>query len=295
MSGYSVFLYVGVTTLAAIVVMLCGLQIAAIRIDRKKSRRSRTLEGPIPGCQSLSSIGLNNQSKRSATPSSGHHGQRATSPERTPKDAYQKAGSATPNTSPPPALTKEAKLNSLQTIQARSAALQSDGHSGKPADPKPLMPAYAPSTQRPGTRALSVQEQGSAAPRATSGSKQQENVDLTPSNAGLDGDSTGPAIVQKTPTSKRAKRANQQIETAQSHLDQVPTDALANPGDLELLDTLQSSPVVGSTNQEGDMLDIFAGLSEAEVGLHDLTDDLNDIDGGGLPTAAPKTPQKSRR
>jgi hypothetical protein len=43
------------------------------------------------------------------------------------------------------------------------------------------------------------------------------------------------------------------------------------------------------------MLDIFAGLSKAEVGLHDLTDDLNDIDGGGLPTATHKSPQKSRR
>jgi hypothetical protein len=64
---------------------------------------------------------------------------------------------------------------------------------------------------------------------------------------------------------------------------------------LELLDTLQSSMVGGSPNQEDGILDIFAGLSEAEVGLHDLTDDLNDIDSGGLPTAAPKTPQKSRR
>jgi hypothetical protein len=64
---------------------------------------------------------------------------------------------------------------------------------------------------------------------------------------------------------------------------------------LELLDTLQSSMVGGSPNQEDGILDIFAGLSEAEVGLHDLTDDLNDIDSGGLPTAAPKTAQKSRR
>ena len=271
MSGYSVFLYVGVTTLAAAIVMLCGLQIAAIRMDRKKNRRSRMLEGPVPGCRSLSSIGLNNQSARTATVSAGRQRQQATAPRQTPQDDNQGPGPKTPTTSALPPLTKEANLNSLQTIRARSAALQTDGQSGKPAEPKPLMPAHAPSTQRPGTREIPVQEQGLAAP------------------------STGTATVQKTPTSKRAKRANAQIETAKPGSDQAPADALADLGSLELLDTLQASPVGGSANQEDSMLDIFAGLNEAEVGLHDLTDDLNEIDGGGLPTAAPKTPQKSRR
>jgi hypothetical protein len=297
-SGSSVLLYVGATTLAAAIVTLCGFQITATKMDRERSRRPRTLEGPVPGRQSLSSIGLNTQTGRSTPSSSRHQGQRPTTPAGIPKDNSQKPGLSTSDTSqlPPPA--KETKLNSLQTIRARSAALQPDGQPGKPANPKSLMPAYAPSTQRPGTRALPVQEQGSAAPHATSRSEQQENVDRTPSNAGLAGDSTAPATIQKTLTPKRAKRANTQtepIETAHPNTDQAPADALADPADLELLDTLQSSPIGGSTNQEDGMLDIFAGLSEAEVGLHDLTDDLNDIDGGGLPAAAPKTPQKSRR
>jgi len=297
-SGSSVLLYVGATTLAAAIVTLCGFQITAIRMDRKKSRRSRTLEGPVPGRQSLSSIGLNTQTERSTPSSSGYHGQRPTTPAGIPTDNSRKPGLPTSDTSQLPSPTKETKLNSLQTIRARSAALHTDSQPGKPANPKSLMPAYAPSTQRPGTRALPVREQGSAAPHATSSLEQQEKVDRTPSNAGLAGDSTGPATIQKTPTSKRAKRVNAQtepIETAHPGSDQVPADVLADPGGLELLDMLQSSVVGGSPDQEDVMLDIFAGLSEAEVGLHDLTDDLNDIDGGGLPTATPKTAQKSRR
>jgi hypothetical protein len=53
--------------------------------------------------------------------------------------------------------------------------------------------------------------------------------------------------------------------------------------------------VGGSTSQEPGVLDIFAGLTEAEAGIQGLTDDLSDIDGGGLPSAPQKTPQKSRR
>jgi hypothetical protein len=297
-SGSSVLLYVAATTLAAAIVTLCGFQITATRMDRKRSRRPRTLEGPVPGRQSLSSIGLNTQTGRSTPSSSGHQGQRPTTPARIPKDNTPKPGLPTSDTSQLPPSTKETKLNSLQTIRARSAALHTDSQPGKPANPKSLMPAYAPSTQRPGTRAIPVREQGSAAPHATSSSEQQEKVDRTPPNAGLAGDSTGLATIQKTPTSKRAKRANAQtepIETAHPGSDQAPADVLADLGGLELLDTLQSSMVGGSPNQEDGMLDIFAGLSEAEVGLHDLTDDLNDIDGGGLPSAAQKTPQKSRR
>jgi len=66
-----------------------------------------------------------------------------------------------------------------------------------------------------------------------------------------------------------------------------------------MLDALQPStagdPLLPPPpSHEGGTLDIFAGLGEAEVGLHDLTEDLNDIDGGGLPSAAQRTPQKSR-
>ena len=298
MSGSSVLLYVGATTLAAAIVTLCGFQITAIKMDRKRSRRSRTLEGPVPGRQSLSSIGLNRPTARDTRSTSSLQGQPTSAHQQTLTDSNPEPQPNKWAVPPSPQPVKDAQLNSLQTIRARSAALQSDGPPGKPANPKSLLPAYAPSTQRPVTRAVPVQEQGSAATRATSSSQQQEKVDRTPPNAGQPGDSTGPATIQKTPTSKRAKRASAQtgpIETAHPGSDQAPADVLADPGGLELLDTLQSSMVGGSPNQEDGMLDIFAGLSEAEVGLHDLTDDLNDIDSGGLPTAAPKTPQKSRR
>jgi hypothetical protein len=64
---------------------------------------------------------------------------------------------------------------------------------------------------------------------------------------------------------------------------------------VEAEGVLQSSGPGGPASQGDDLLDIFAGLSEAEVGMQGLTDDLSDIDGGGLPGAAPKVPQKSRR
>ena len=298
MSGSSVLLYVGATTLAAAIVTLCGFQITAIRMDRKRSQRPRTLEGPVPGRQSLSSIGLNTQAGRSTPSSSGHQGQRPITTAGIPRDNTPKPGLPTSDTSQLPPPTKETQLNSLQTIRARSAALHTDSQPGKPANPKSLLPAYAPSTQRPGTRAIPVREHGSGAPHATSSSQQQAKVDRSPSDAGLAEDSTVPAAIQKTPTSKRSKRANAQtgpIETARPGSDQAPADLLADPVGLDLLDTLQSTVVGGFPNQEDGMLDIFAGLTEAEVGLYDLTDDLNDIDSGGLPTAAPKTAQKSRR
>ncbi len=47
--------------------------------------------------------------------------------------------------------------------------------------------------------------------------------------------------------------------------------------------------------QDGSQLDIFAGMDEPEMAAVGLDDDLNGIDGGGLPTPTPKTPQKSRR
>jgi len=81
--------------------------------------------------------------------------------------------------------------------------------------------------------------------------------------------------------SKRPKRANAQ----------APPDAPADLPSLDLLDALQPSEI----GQDGGLPDIFAGLNEAEAGIQGLPDDLSDIDGGGLPTPPPKTPQRSRR
>jgi len=64
---------------------------------------------------------------------------------------------------------------------------------------------------------------------------------------------------------------------------------------LQAAGALQSSGIGGPVSQGDGLLDIFAGLNEAEFGMQGLTDDLSDIDGGGLPGAAPKLPQKSRR
>jgi hypothetical protein len=254
------------------------------------------LEGPVPGHRSLSSIGLNNQSMRSA--SSWHQGQRAAAPSRTPTHNSQRPGPPTSGTSQIQPNT-ETRLNSLQTIRARSAALQSDVEPGRLADPRPLMPAYAPSTQRPGTRPLPQGGQGTPPTRATRILERRGNADRTSSQAGPAGASAGPAIAQETPLSKRAKRANPQPETAQSRSDQPPADALPSVGDLQMLDALQPSPAAESLppppGHEDGMLDILTGIGEAELGLHDLTEDLNDIDSGGLPSAAQRTPQKSRR
>jgi hypothetical protein len=295
-SGYSVFLYVGATTLAAVIVTLCAFKITATRMDRQKSRRSHMLEGPVPGRQSLSSIGLNNQSTRSAL-SSCHQGQRAAPPSRTSTHNDQRPGPPTSGTSRLQPKT-ETRLNSLQTIRARSAALQSDVEPGKLADPKPLMPVYAPSTQRPGTRPLPLGGQGTPPTRATGIPAQPGNTDRTSSHAGPAAASAGPAIAQETPLSKRAKRANPQAEIPQSRSDQPPADALPNVVDLQMLDALQPSPAGDSLlpppSQEDGMLDILAGLDEAD-GIHDLTQDLDDIDGGGLPGAGQRSLQKSRR
>lgn len=59
----------------------------------------------------------------------------------------------------------------------------------------------------------------------------------------------------------------------------IPADALA--GD--------------ASAQDGSTLDVFAGLDEAEMADTGLDDDLNGIDGGGLPGSTVKAPQKSRR
>jgi len=64
---------------------------------------------------------------------------------------------------------------------------------------------------------------------------------------------------------------------------------------LDLLDALQLSDFGGKLGQDGSLPDIFAGLNEADASIQGLTDDLSDIDGGGLPEPPQKTPQKSRR
>ncbi len=60
---------------------------------------------------------------------------------------------------------------------------------------------------------------------------------------------------------------------------EIPADALA--GD--------------AAAQDGSTLDVFAGMDEAEMAATGLDDDLNGIDGGGLPSSTVKAPQKSRR
>ncbi len=118
------------------------------------------------------------------------------------------------------------------------------------------------------------------------GRRRQEVADsISPSSAPA-AETAEPTIAPKTTPSKRAKRANAQAErtgTAHRGPNQASPDALPS---LDLLDALQPSDIGGSLSPDGGLPDIFAGLNEAEAGIQGLSDDLSDIDGGGLPSTA---------
>jgi hypothetical protein len=294
MSGYDVLLFVGATTLVAAIVTLFALQATAAKFERRMNRRSLTLEGPVPGRRSLSTIGLNTESARTTPQSSRPPTRQPTAYMGLATDTIQELGPLTlPALSMPP-LSEEAELNSLQTIRARSASLHSHAQPEQSVGPNALAPAGTPSVQRLPKRPVSEleQEQGPAAPQPKSRPQKAGGSDsISPSSA-----QTGePTFAPRTAPSKRAKRANAQAErTNAAHRgpNQASPDAL--PG-LDLLDDLQPGDIGGSLGPDSGLPDMLAGLSNADAGMQGLTDDLSDIDGGGLPTPTPKTPQKSRR
>ena len=297
MSASSILLFVGSTTLVAALVTLCAFQINAAKLERRINRRSRTLEGPVPGHRSLSSIGLNADAARSNPPSPRPQGLKSSGPVGLRNDSTREPR---PSASPVPSTPlpgKEAKLNSLQTIRARAAALNTDEQPGKPANPRPSMPAQGQPAQRLPKRDASDQEleQGLAARQPKSSMERAGSADGMTSSSAPAVEPRAQTVAPKTPASKRTKRASvptERIESPRPSSDQAPSVA---PADVEAAGVLQSSGLGGPASQGDDLLDIFAGLSEAEVGMQGLTDDLSDIDGGGLPGAAPKVPQKSRR
>jgi hypothetical protein len=191
---------------------------------------------------------------------------------------------------------KEARLNSLQTIQARSAALHGDSQQAKPENPKPLTLAQSQVAQRQSKRDGSDQEpeQGLAERQPKRGTEKAGNTDSIPLSSAPAVDPGAQTVAPKTPASKRAKRAGVQAERIESShpiSDRAPSDA-AGP---ESAGALQSSGIGGPLSQEDGLPDIFAGLNEADAGNLGLIDDLSDIDSGGLPGAAHKIPQKSKR
>ncbi len=315
MSASSILLFVGATTLVAALVTLCAFQMNAAKLERRINRRSRTLEGPVPGHRSLSSIGLNADAARTNPRSSRLQSPKSTSPVGLRDDGSQEP---TPSSSPPP--VGEARLNSLQTIQARSAALQAENEQAKPANPDQV-------EQRPPEGDASGQdlEQGLAERHSKSGTEKAGNLDsIAPSSAPA-ADPRAQPVATKIPASKRAKRASVQadrIESSHPTSDQAPSDALADAAGPEFADPLQSSGIDGPVSQDdglpdifagldeadagtfglvddlGDddgLPDIFAGLDEADAGTLGLVDDLSDDDGAGLPRAGLKIPRKSRR
>lgn len=296
MSVSSILLFVGGTTLVAALVTLCAFQMNAAKLERRINRRSRTLEGPVPGHRSLSSIGLNADAARRNPSSFGLQG-----PKSPGAVGLRKDGSQEPRPSPSPVQSapspvKEARLNSLQTIQARSAALHGDNQQAKPADPEPLTLAQSQVAQRQSKRDGSDQEpeQGLAERQPKRGTGKAGNTDSIPLSSAPAVDSGAQTVAPKTPASKRAKRAGVQaerIESSHPSSDQAPSDA-AGP---ESVGPLQSSGIGGPPSQEDGLPDIFAGLNEADAGTLGLIDDLSDIDSGGLPGAARKIPQKSKR
>jgi hypothetical protein len=285
----SILLFVGGTTLVAALVTLCAFQINAAKLERRINRRSRTLEGPVPGHRSLSSIGLNADAVRRNPSSFGLQG-----PKSPGAVGLRKDGSQEPRPSPSP--VKEARLNSLQTIQARSAALHGDGQQAKPANPKPLTLAQSQVAQRQSKRDGSDQEpeQGLAERQPKRGTEKAGNTDSIPLSSASAVEPGAQTVAPKTPASKRAKRAGVQaerIESSHPSSDQALSDAAGS----ESAGPLQSSGIGGPLSQEDGLPDIFAGLNEADAGTLGLIDDLSDIDSGGLPGAARKIPQKSKR
>ena len=298
MSGSDVLLFVGTTTLVAAIVTLFAFQMTAAKFERRMNRRSRTLEGPVPGRRALSSIGLNTESARSARPPSRPQRQQPTAPLEQPDGSLLDLASSFPWAPLDPSPTGETKLNSLHTIRARSEALHTDGQSGEPAGAKPEPPTDALAAQGLPRRAVSDQEQGPPAPRAAAGQAKPARVGGPPTSSKPTPEQGAQTTAPKTPSSKRSRRTNTQAErtgTARRGLDQPSPDAPADPSSLDLLDDLQASDIGGSLSRDSALPDIFAGLTEAEAGIQGLADDLSDIDGGGLPIATPKTPQRSRR
>jgi hypothetical protein len=191
---------------------------------------------------------------------------------------------------------KETKLSSLQTIQARSAALHSDGQQAKPATPKPLTVAQSQVAQRQPKRDASGQghEQGIASRGSKNATDKAGGSESIPSSSAPAAEPGAQTVTPSTPASKRARRVSVQaegIESSHPGSDRAPSDAVGP----ESAGALQSSGIGGPLSQGDSLPDIFAGLNEADAGTLGLIDDLSDVDGGGLPGAGQKTPQKSRR
>lgn len=300
MSAYEVFLFVGATTLVAAIVTLFLLQTTAARLERKAKRSSRTLEGPVPGHRSLSTIGLNTESARMAPRPPRATTRQSATHMGPPKDILAEMALSTSSILPASSLAEEDRLNSLQTIRARSEALHNDIESDQSAGPgSQTAPGTLP-VQRTSKRPVSDvdQEQGTVVPRAKSRADRAEDAASTPPSSAAAAQRSEPAVAPKTTAAKRGKRASATPErtgTSRRGPYQASSDALTDSPTLDLLDGLQASDVGGSLGQDSVLPDIFAGLNDAEVGDQGLADDLTDIDGGGLPTSVTKTPHKSRR
>jgi hypothetical protein len=298
-SGSDILLLVGGTALVAAIVTLFAFQMTAAKIERRLNRRSRILEGPVPGCRSLSTIGLKIESTRGTIPASRRSTRQPAVPVEPANDSRQESEPSTLLASLTPLPAKEARLNSLQTIRSRSASLHTDAQPDQSTGPKLSTLPRAPSAQRLSKRPASdvEPEQGPAAPQAKSRPDKARGADNGPPSSEPTA-AAEPTIAPKTPTSKRPKRANGQAErvgSAHRRSDQAPTDVPADLPSLDLLDALQPSDVGGSLSRDSDLPDLLVGLNETDAGIQGLADDLSDIDGGGLPAPTPKTPQKSRR
>ena len=283
MSGSDVLMFVGATTLVAAIVTLFAFQMTSAKLERRMSRRSRTLEGPVPGRRSLSTIGLNTESARNTPRSSAPIARQPGASVGLATDAAKELGPSALPVPPTAPLSKDPELISLQTIRARSASLETDAPPEQPTVPSPVTPAGTPPVQRLPKRPVSEseQDQGPATPRPKTRSQKAGGTASVSRSSAPAAETAEPTNATKAPASRRAKRA----------IAQDSPDALADLASLDLLNALQPSEI----GQDGGLPDIYAGLNEAEPGIQGLTDDLSDIDGGGLPGTAPRTPQKSRR
>lgn len=271
MSPYLICALVATSTLAAAVIACCCFQ--AVTAKARKGRRPLTLAESRPNSRRLSSIPLEDQAISGGSPYR-HEPQRSLTDRRAQSNSQERPLPSVSNAAPSQHPTTESKLNSIQTIQARSAALKRDNKPAGRVEPGSSTQVKAPSEQ-------GLQEHTETQP---------EHCQGTPPSADA---VAGTPTASLPPTCKETESADAVCHDTDPPCEQQgiiegadDIQTMGSPGRLEPVDGLPQST---ETSQGVD----WAHSDKARSGLPDT--DLSDIDGGSLPTSTQKTLQKSRR
>ncbi len=272
MSPYLICALVATSTLAAAVIACCGLQASIASRRSKKRKRPITLAESRPNSRRLSSIPLEDPAI-SGSSSYRHEPQRSLTDRHAQSNSQERPLPSVSNAALSQRPTTESKLNSIQTIQARSAALKRDDKPAGRIEPGSSTQVKAPSEQGPQEHTEAQPEHCQGTPRSADAVAGTSTASLPPTCKETDADAarhdTDPLCEQQGI-----------IEGA----DDIQT--LGSPDRLEPVDGLPQST---ETSQRVDL----AHSDKARSSLPNA--DLSDIDGGSLPTPTQKTLQKSRR